>query len=217
MADRPLDRGAGTPGAADRIVERIPVGIVLERRRSEHPWLDVAWKPVAAIAGAPPRDPRGEWVQAAEGADWVHFHAGTLTLELFRKETAGYRVNLSQEPPRLFVVLRDPEDPAVAHPFVPILVTACPYEAQDYLDSGSELVEPVAMPAQLIGLLQDFVDRHHVEQPFKKRQRRPYDPRKPGFAGEAAPAGRAGAVRRSSPGPSGKGAGDAPFKRRNPG
>ncbi|SMF23828.1 Protein of unknown function [Tistlia consotensis] len=194
MADRPLDGtgerddGGGQAMRPTAIVERVEVGIVLERRESRHPWLDFAWKPVAAIAGAPARDPRGDWPVAAQGDDWIHFHAGTLTLEMFRKETEGYRVNLSQDPPRLFVVLRDPEDPEVDHPIVPILVTACPYEAQDYLDSGSDLVEPVAMPPELVAFLRDFVERNHVEQPFKKRQRRPYDPRKVGFAGSGGPA-----------------------------
>lgn len=190
MADRPLNGAAADqqpPGGA-RIVERVPVGVVLERRKSRHPWLDYAWKPVAAIVGAPARDPRGEWPVAVQGDDWVHFHAGTLTLELFRKETEAYKVNLSQEPPRLFVVMRDPEDPAVDHPLVPVLVTASPFEAQDYLDSGNELVEPVAMPPALIGFLQEFVDRHHVDEPFKKRKRRPHDPRKVGFAGSGGPA-----------------------------
>ncbi len=29
---------------------------------------------------------------------------------------------------------------------------------------------------------QDFVDGHHVDVPFKKRKREPYDPRRGGFA-----------------------------------
>lgn len=197
MADGPLDRdgekGTGKDSGKDGggsapIVERVPVGVVLERRESSHPWLDFAWKPVAAIAGAPERDPCGDWAVVARGEGWIHFHAGTLTLELFRKETEGYKVNLSQDPPRLFVVLRDLEDPEVDHPLVPILVTACPYEAQDYLDSGSDLVEPVAMPPELAAFVLEFVERNHVDQPFKKRRRRPYDPRKVGFAGSGGPA-----------------------------
>lgn len=191
MADRPLEgaedagaEGAGAaPPAGGRIVERIPVGIVLERRKSRHPWLDYAWKPVAIVPGAPPRDPRGEWSVSGQGEDWVHYFAGTLTLELFRKETEGYKVNLSQDPPRVFVVLRDLEDPAVDHPLVPFVITASPFEAQGYLESGNDLVEPVEMPAELAAFIQDFVDRHHVDQPFYKRKRRPHDPRKVGFAG----------------------------------
>ena len=66
---------------------------------------------------------------------------------------------------------------------VPIFVTVCPFEAQDYLDSGEDLVEPVAMPAPLVALVQRFVDEHHVDQPLYKRQRRPHAPRQQGAAG----------------------------------
>ena len=58
------------------------------------------------------------------------------------------------------------------HDFVPFLVTACPYEAQDYLDSGDDIVEPVAMPAAVIAFVQEYVDRHHVDEPFHKRKRK---------------------------------------------
>ena len=42
--------------------------------------------------------------------------------------------------------MRQNDDGDVDHDVVPFLVTACPYEAQDYLDSGEDIVEPVAMP-----------------------------------------------------------------------
>jgi hypothetical protein len=124
----------------------LPLGIVLERRAVDNPWIDHVWRPVAVIPGEGPRSPFGYWMRLREGDGWAQFHAGTLTLELFPRETEGYRFNLSQEPPRLFVVLRGGEDQDSEHELVPFLVTACPYEAQDYLDSGEELVEAVPMP-----------------------------------------------------------------------
>lgn len=151
--------------------ESLPLGVVLERRRIDNPWQDYTWKPVAVIPGAGPCDPRGEWPVLAGGKDWAQFHAGTLMLELFRKETEGYKVNLSQQPPRLFVGLRSGEDMDSDHEVVPFLVTACPYEAQDYLDSGEDQVDAVAMPDAVIAFVQDFIDRHHVDEPFRKRKR----------------------------------------------
>ncbi len=155
--------------------EQLPLGVVLERRRIDHAWQDHIWKPVAVIPGAPALDPRGDWTVLAAGADWARFHAGTLSLELFRKETDGYRLNLSQEPPRLFVALRSGEDMGADHELVPFLVTACPYEAQDYLDSGDEMVEPVAMPDGVIAFVQAYIDQHHVDEPFYKRKRKRHD------------------------------------------
>ena len=69
-------------------------------------------------------------------------------------------------------MLRDQEGTGSQHDYAPFLVTACPYEAQDYLDSGDDLVEPVVMPAAVVAFVQGFIDRHHVDEPFHKRKRK---------------------------------------------
>lgn len=161
---------------------RLPLGIVVERRRLANPWIDHSWHPVAVIPGAGPLAPEGDWVLLGEGEGWARYHAGTLSLELFRRETEGYRLNLSQQPPRLFVVLRAVEEAGVDHELLPFLVTACPYEAQDYLDSGEEQVEAVAMPEAVIAFVQSYVDRHHVDEPFYKRKRKRYQDEPESFA-----------------------------------
>jgi hypothetical protein len=51
------------------------------------------------------------------------------------------------------------------------LVTASPFEAQDYCDTGEEIVERVPMPEGLIALIRDFISAHHVEEEFRKRRR----------------------------------------------
>lgn len=155
--------------------ESLPLGVVLERRKVDNPWQDYAWRPVTVIPGAAPLAPEGTWTQLSEGDGWVHFHAGTLPLELFPRETEGYKLNLSQNPPRIFVVLRSGEDQDCAHDVVPFLVTVCPYEAQDYLDSGEELVEPVIMPEGVVAFVQSYVEAHHVDEVFQKRKRKRYE------------------------------------------
>jgi hypothetical protein len=174
---RSVNRRRTTAGRTTDVTtdqESLPLGVVVERRRVESRWKDHDWRPIAVFAGAPPRDPKGEWIELRRDEGWVQFHAGTLPLELFRRETEGYRLNLSQEPPRLFVVMRSGEDADSPHEAVPFLVTACPYEAQDYLDSGEELVEAVAMPPDVVAFVQSYVDAHHVDEPFHKRKRRPH-------------------------------------------
>jgi hypothetical protein len=148
----------------------VSIGVVVERRATNHPWQQWSWLPVAVLAGAPAG---ASWRELREGPGWIQYHAATLPLELHRKETAGYRLNLSQEPPRVYVVMRrgDNDD----FPYQPFLVTASPHEAEAYLASGEEIVEGVSMPDSLIALLQDFVDHHHVEEPFVKRSRRRSD------------------------------------------
>ena len=149
----------------------LPLGIVVERRAVDNPWIDHSWHSVAVIAGAPARSPLDGWTALGEDEGRARFHAGTLPLELFPKETEGYKVNLSQDPPRLYVVLRAEEEGLSDHEVLPFLVTACPYEAQDYLDSGDEQVDVVAMPEAVAAFVQSFVERHHVEEKFHKRKR----------------------------------------------
>lgn len=171
--------------------ETLSLGVVLERRRVDHPWQDTAWAPVAVVPGAAAGDPAGAWTLLRRGEGWARYLAGTLPLELFRRETEGYKLNLSHDPPRIFVVLREDDDGASDHEFIPFLVTACPYEAQDYLDSSEEIVEGVPMPTDVIAFVQAFVDHHHVDEPFKKRKRKRYDPDQAGF-GRRATAGERG-------------------------
>ncbi|MHA1599479.1 MAG: DUF3305 domain-containing protein [Alphaproteobacteria bacterium] len=156
--------------------ETIQLGIVLERRCLDHPWKDHAWVPVDVIPGAPARDPHGEWLLLKEGEGWARYHSGTLPLELFRKETDAYKLTLAQVPPRVFVVMREDEDAGATHEMVPFAVTASPTEAQDYLDSSEDIVESVPMPAEIVALVRDFIEQHHVDEPFFKRKRKRYDP-----------------------------------------
>ncbi len=145
------------------------LGVVVERRQSRSPWQDWAWQPVAVLAGAPALD--ADWRELRHGADWTHYHAANLPLELHRAETEAYLINLAQASPRVYVVLRPATEPG-PYPFRPLLITASPIEAEGYLSSGDEIVEGVPMPAPVIAWLQAFVERHHVERPFVKRKRR---------------------------------------------
>ena len=92
-------------------------------------------------------------------------------MELWRTDTEAYRVALTNEPPTVYVVMRLSEDPDSPHEMQIVGVTASPYEAQDYCDTGEEIVEPVPMPPGLVAFVREFVERHHVEEEFVKRRR----------------------------------------------
>jgi len=145
----------------------MPLGVVVERRAIDNPWQRWTWLPVAVIPGAPPVR---EWRILREGDDFVQYHAATLPLVLHPKETAAYRQNLSQRRPAIYVGLRALE--AGPHEVSPFLVTASPDEAQAYLDGGEDIIEGVAVPDVLAAWIADFIERHHVEEPFVKRRRR---------------------------------------------
>jgi len=151
-----------------RIAEIMPVGLVVERRKSGHPWQDHTWHVVGVL---PDYTDEEEWRILQQGEGWVQYYAGSRDIELFRKETEGYKVNLSNDPPLVYVVLRPGEDED-DHEVIPFIATVCPYEAQDYQDTGEEQVEGVAMPPEIAAWVQDFVNCHHVDEPFVKRKRK---------------------------------------------
>ena len=149
---------------------RIPVGVLVERRKAASPWIDFTWKPVAVLAGEPEASP---WTRLSEDADAVTFYAGAAQIELHRTETGNYRANLATGTPLLWVALRPTgSDP----PYALFAVTADPAEGEAWTSTDSTLVEAVAMPDAVRAQLDAFVAEHHVERPFHKRERDRPDP-----------------------------------------
>ena len=149
----------------------MPVGVVIRRTPGVTRWAKWAWKAVALLPGAPPAD----WRELHRDGEVVEYHAGTLELELFRTDTEAYLTALASDPPSLYVVMQRTEVADTEHELELHLVTASAYEAQDYQDSGEEIVEPVAMPEGLEAWVRTFVERHHVDEKFVKRRRNRVD------------------------------------------
>lgn len=144
---------------------RLPLGVVIRRQPGVTRWARWVWRAVAVLPGAGPAD----WHEMRRDGEAVEYHAATVTLEVHRSLTEGYRVALASNPPCVWVILR----PVPGERGVEVhSVTASAYEAQDHLDSGEEIVEPVPMPPALVAWLSAFVERHHREEEFVKRARR---------------------------------------------
>jgi hypothetical protein len=122
---------------------------------------------VALLPGAGP----AKWRALRTEGEVTDYHAATLPLTLWSSDTEAYLTTLAARLPGLVVVLREAGDPGAEIPWVPALVTASAYEGQDYMDSGDGLIELVPMPAGLAGWVQEFCDKHHVEEVFIKRKR----------------------------------------------
>ncbi len=157
----------------DREISRT-VSVIVERRPAASRWADWVWAPCEIIEGKAAAAP---WVKLGETPDQIaRYFAGSTDILLHRKETEAYRINLSGDRV-LYAVLRpagdddDDSTGAAGHPFTLHAVTASPYEAQDHLDSGDEIVEPIAMPLSIVELVEAFCDFHHKEEPFIKRKR----------------------------------------------
>lgn len=143
----------------------MPLGVVVRRVPGVTRWAQWNWRAVAVLPGAGPAD----WAEMRRDGAAVEYHAATLPLTLHAAETEAYLTNLTDAVPAIYVVMRD-ETPGAAPPDL-VLVTASPYEGQDYADSGEEIVEKVPMTPGLIAWLRDFVQAHHRAEAFVKRRR----------------------------------------------
>ncbi len=149
----------------DRPYRSMPIGVVVKRQPGVTRWAKHSWKATSILPGAPDAD----WRELRRSGDVVEFHAGTVTLELFGAETEAYVHGLGAQVPCVYAIMRPVPD--AARPFELLLVTASPYEAQDYCDTGEELVEKVAMTPGLEAWVRDFVERFHEDEEFVKRRR----------------------------------------------
>lgn len=146
--------------------QSIPVGVVVKRTPGVTRWAKYAWRASAILPGAG----KADWKVLRTEGDVTEFHAATLPLTLYVSDAEAYAHELMTREPSVYAVLRQNED---AHdlPWKVALVTASPYEAQDYCDSAEELVEKIPMPDGLHAWIADFVETYYAEEAFVKRRR----------------------------------------------
>ena len=159
---------------------RIPVGVVVERRKASSRWADVIWRPVTVLAGLPDAAP---WTILATEGETVTFYAGAAEIELYRSDTDNYRRNLESGVPSVWVALQATSDDP---PYEIAVVTADPAEGEGWTESTQAIVEALAMPESMRDVVAAFVAEHHVERIFEKRTRDRANPetlarRGPGF------------------------------------
>jgi hypothetical protein len=148
----------------------IAVGVVVERRKPRSMWVDFLWRPVSVFVGNSSAAP---WTPLDTEAETTLFFAGEAVIELHRTETTNYRNNLASGAPALWVALRPV---ASERPYEILAVTADPGEGEAFTDAGSNLVEAVPMPPEVVEAVARFIAEHHVERPFVKRRRQPAEP-----------------------------------------
>lgn len=143
----------------------IPVGVVLERSKTEGRWSDIIWKPVGILTGVPATS---AWTKLSGDDERATFYAGAADIELHRAETANYLDNLATGAPLLWVALRPTHDEP---PFNLAVVTADPAEAEAMAAIGDALVDSIEMPQEIRDAVDAFVAEHHIERTFVKRKR----------------------------------------------
>ena len=149
---------------------RIPVGVVVERRRASSPWAEALWRPVAVLAGLPEA---AAWTPLGRAAGAETYYAGAAAIELYRSEAANYRRNLASGAPAVWVAL---QPTGGEPPWEIAAVTADPAEGEGLSEPGQAIVEAVAMPPSVRDAVAAFVEQYPAEAVFAKRRRDPADP-----------------------------------------
>lgn len=149
--------------AAEHI--EMPLGVVVRKTPGATRWARWYWRAVAALPGAA----RSDWTELRREGEAVEYHAATLPLRLWASDAEAYLVNLADRVPSIYVVSRP--QPGDERRMMPVLVTAAPYEAQDYAESGEDVVDKVPMSVGLIAWVRDFAQAHHRGEGFVKRRR----------------------------------------------
>lgn len=149
--------------------ERFVVGVVIEKRKLDNPWVDHVWLPSAILPGAP-ATPEGTIL--AQTGNVTSAYAGPYEMRLHSIETGNYRDNLATGQPKIWVSVREAGHGSGVEV---VGVTADPAEGESFTEAGSDIVEAVAMPPEIFERVAAFVAEHHAERRFFKRTRDNWD------------------------------------------
>jgi hypothetical protein len=183
------------------IEERHMLGLAVERRLLDGPWGGYIWRPAALFTAPPDVAP---WTPLGVFGLATRYYAGAVELQLFSTYTANYADNLVTGAPMLWVVMHadGPEPPVEI-----VAVTADPAEGEAHTEAGNNIVETIAMPAELVALLAEFTETHHVERPMMKRKRHSWNSAGSSPGAPSAPGGSDGSGGDGGAGPAAGGEG----------
>lgn len=140
----------------------ISLAVVFQRRAINNRWQSEVWEPLGVVLNHRGGSEPSLMVEKSGLAQWLH---PGFALQLHRDEIEGYYLNVSSNEPRVFVMWRMEEGRGV-----PKFVTLSYNEAGRLMDGG-EQVDTVAMPAELLAWVGDYVEANYRPEP--KRRSRP--------------------------------------------
>ena len=146
------------------------LGVVVESRPGMTRWQSTVTRTHSVFLTDNGYDPSPR--QLYQEGQCLRSFAGLAALVLHRKETSDYITNLTSQRPSVYVGLRPSSEGAMT--WRPFFVSVAPYEAEGYMHGGEEQIDAVAMPDEVQLALGEFVEAHHRDVPFKKRQRAKY-------------------------------------------
>ena len=144
-----------------------PVSIIVGFQSTcDNRWESGYWTVTGLVAGG---SGKGEGIRGrplhAGNASKQYLWTG-LSIELHRDDAESYYFNIVSDTPRVFVICSQRE----SEPLKPFIATLSYDEAASYMES-EEVVESVAMPAELYRWVEHYVLENYIPEKRKKRKR----------------------------------------------
>ncbi|HEX6265480.1 MAG TPA: DUF3305 domain-containing protein [Burkholderiales bacterium] len=135
------------------------IAVVMQRRAIQNRWQSEVWEPLGVLPEPAAADGPRLIVDQPDLAQWLY---PGFEIVLRRAEAEGYFHNVSTPAPHVFVLWRMEEARAVPH-----YVTVSYDEASRWMDGGAS-VDAVAMPAELVAWVREFVEQNYRPEPKKR-------------------------------------------------
>jgi hypothetical protein len=147
-----------------KLPEKMPVSVVMEKRPSSHAWVDYTFDAVGIITSDHLQDQQERRIHEQDGVE--RFIYSGLSVQLFEDECESYYHNLMSPKPGCYVVAGEADDDEIPKPY---LVSLSFDEVHAYLE-GDEHVYAVEIPPELYKWTEAFVLTHYVA--IKKTKRK---------------------------------------------
>ncbi len=152
----PMSTGDGLQQA-----ESCTVAVVMERVALDNRWVREKWEAKGVVCDASPRGTPYRVIVRDEKLTQLLFPGHGIRLQ--RDEAEGYYLNITSPTPKVFVLWRMHDEIAR-----PEMLTVSYHEGARWMDSD-EHVDGVALPAELLPWIGEFVEQHYKPEPRKAK------------------------------------------------
>jgi hypothetical protein len=149
------------------VPDSFAVSVLVEYRETQdNRWEDGRWQVAGVVAGSGQGEGGGQARPLHAAGEGRQYLWSGLRLQLHRDDAESYYFNLVSDRPSVFVICSQ----EAGEPPRPFIATLSYGEATSYMETD-ELVESVAMPAELYRWAERFVLEHYVPEKRRKRKR----------------------------------------------
>lgn len=149
----------------DKLPEKLAVSVIMEKRPSDHAWVDFSYQAVGVVASEQSQDDQVKKIYEQNGIERYLFSG--LHVQLYVDECESYYHNLMSPHPGCYIVASEPE--TLDEMPEPYIVSLSFDEAHAYLE-GDEQVYAVEIPAELYRWTEAFILMHYVATKKTKRK-----------------------------------------------